>query len=217
MLSARPSRGPVELLAERHGGVDERQVGECLGETAELLARRSDLLGEQTDMVGVGEHIVERVPSLVDAAGLGEGLDIEEGVQVGGSLGAPQPVGGDCRVVAVDDWPMPIATVISYPRVLSDNQTQVFPRPLPGRPTARPQQLQGRRRRPGRPHARDYPGAAFTFEVLGRANAGKDLDVLEESWIRAGGGKSSVPGSVLTNKRVQMVDKKYKAAGGTVC
>ncbi|GAA4491946.1 hypothetical protein GCM10023191_026770 [Actinoallomurus oryzae] len=66
-------------------------------------------------------------------------------------------------------------------------------------------------------HARDFPHTTFDFDVLGRANPGTDLDVLEESWIRAGGGKASVPGSVLTNKRVQMSDKRYKAAGGTVC
>jgi hypothetical protein len=68
-----------------------------------------------------------------------------------------------------------------------------------------------------REHARDHPHASFKFEVLGRANPGVDLDVLEESWMRAGGGKKSVPGSVLQNKRVQMSDKRYKAAGGTVC
>lgn len=66
-------------------------------------------------------------------------------------------------------------------------------------------------------HAKKHPGAAFSFEVVGRANPGKDLDVLEESWIRAGGGKKSVPGSVLQNGRVQMNDSKYLAAGGDVC
>lgn len=66
-------------------------------------------------------------------------------------------------------------------------------------------------------HAKDYPGKSFVFEVLGRANPGQDLDVLEESWMRAGGGKKSVPGSVLENTRVQMNDARYKAAGGTVC
>ncbi|MFF4010641.1 polymorphic toxin-type HINT domain-containing protein [Streptomyces sp. NPDC001717] len=68
-----------------------------------------------------------------------------------------------------------------------------------------------------REHARDYPNKSFTFEVLGRANPGQDLDVLEESWMRAGGGKKTVPGSVLENTRVQMNDGRYKAAGGTVC
>ncbi|MER6443777.1 hypothetical protein [Streptomyces venezuelae] len=64
--------------------------------------------------------------------------------------------------------------------------------------------------------ARDYPNSAFAFEVLGRAAPGRDLDVLEESWMRAGGGKASVPSSVLTNKRVQTCEARYRAAGGTV-
>ncbi|MFF8280422.1 LamG-like jellyroll fold domain-containing protein [Streptomyces lateritius] len=66
-------------------------------------------------------------------------------------------------------------------------------------------------------HAKKHPNAAFDFEVVGRANPGVDLDVLEESWMRAGGGKKTVPGSVLTNSRVQMSDERYRAAGGTVC
>lgn len=66
-------------------------------------------------------------------------------------------------------------------------------------------------------HANRHPGAAFSFEVVGCANLGKDLDVLEESWIRAGGGKKSVPGSAIQNSRVQMIDRKYLAAGGDVC
>jgi RHS repeat-associated protein len=60
-------------------------------------------------------------------------------------------------------------------------------------------------------HAKKNPGAAYTFEVLGRARPGVDLDVLEESWMRAGGGKY-----ILENKRVQMSDARYRAAGGTV-
>ncbi|MET9153771.1 hypothetical protein ABZX82_21240 [Streptomyces griseoflavus] len=66
-------------------------------------------------------------------------------------------------------------------------------------------------------HAKKYPNASFSFEVLGRANPGVALDVLEESWMRAGGGKKTVPGSALTNSRVQMNDARYKAAGGSVC
>ncbi|NEB02593.1 polymorphic toxin-type HINT domain-containing protein [Streptomyces sp. SID13726] len=60
-------------------------------------------------------------------------------------------------------------------------------------------------------HAKSNPGSAYTFEVLGRAKPGTDLDVLEESWMRAGGGKY-----ILENKRVQMSDARYRAAGGTV-
>jgi hypothetical protein len=47
--------------------------------------------------------------------------------------------------------------------------------------------------------------------VLGRAAPGQDLDVLEESWMRAGGGKKTVPGSVLTNSRVEMNDTRYRS------
>ncbi|MFC8349548.1 RHS repeat-associated core domain-containing protein [Streptomyces sp. NPDC057280] len=60
-------------------------------------------------------------------------------------------------------------------------------------------------------HAKAHPASTYTFEVLGRATPGTDLDVLEESWMRAGGGKY-----ILENKRVQMSDARYKAAGGTV-
>ncbi|WP_433366267.1 polymorphic toxin-type HINT domain-containing protein [Streptosporangium sp. CA-115845] len=66
-------------------------------------------------------------------------------------------------------------------------------------------------------HAKKLPNARFTFEVLGRATYGTDLDVLEESWIRAGGGPSRNAGSALSNDRVQMNDNRYKAAGGGVC
>ncbi|NRQ39195.1 hypothetical protein HII36_46350 [Nonomuraea sp. NN258] len=66
-------------------------------------------------------------------------------------------------------------------------------------------------------HAKKHPAAKFTFEVLGRATYGTDLDVLEESWIRAGGGPQRIAGSVLGNDRYQMNDTAYKAAGGDVC
>lgn len=35
--------------------------------------------------------------------------------------------------------------------------------------------------------------------------------------LRAGGGKVSVPGSVLQNTRVQMNDARHRAAGGAIC
>ncbi|WP_255531956.1 RHS repeat-associated core domain-containing protein [Planomonospora sp. ID82291] len=66
-------------------------------------------------------------------------------------------------------------------------------------------------------HAKKHPNSLFTFEVLGRAKPGVDLDVLEESWIRAGGGSRKDPGSALSNDRRQMNDKRYKNAGGDVC
>ena len=53
-------------------------------------------------------------------------------------------------------------------------------------------------------------GKKYDFKELGRAKPGVDLDVLEEDWIRAGGG----PGE-LENKRHQMNPKRYEAGGGT--
>ena len=44
------------------------------------------------------------------------------------------------------------------------------------------------------------------------------LDVAEESWIRQLGGptNNSNPDGLLSNKRYQMNDVRYRAAGGTV-
>ncbi|MFI6907880.1 hypothetical protein ACIBKY_41910 [Nonomuraea sp. NPDC050394] len=46
-------------------------------------------------------------------------------------------------------------------------------------------------------------------------NTGEEYVGIAEpgNWIHAGGGKEPIPGSVLTNKRYQMSDPKYKAAG----
>lgn len=64
------------------------------------------------------------------------------------------------------------------------------------------------------------PKAQFEFHVLGRGQAGIQLDVLEESWIRAGGGPKgprNPNGTLINNKRFQMSDINYLAAGGDVC
>lgn len=53
-----------------------------------------------------------------------------------------------------------------------------------------------------------------TYEILGYAKPGKDLDVLEETHIRRQGGLPKDGGS-LENKRYQMSDENYKKAGGT--
>jgi RHS repeat-associated protein len=53
-------------------------------------------------------------------------------------------------------------------------------------------------------------GRQNEYEILGRAEPGKDLRVLEETHIRKRGG----PG-VLENKRYEMNDKSYKEAGGS--
>lgn len=67
-------------------------------------------------------------------------------------------------------------------------------------------------------HALAYPDSDFEFEVLGRAEPGTDLNRLEEDWIRAGGGptnRSHLDGG-LSNRRHQMSDANYAAAGGTI-
>lgn len=49
------------------------------------------------------------------------------------------------------------------------------------------------------------------YEVIGRGRNGTPLRVMEESEIRRGGG----PGS-LANKRYEMNEEAYRAAGGTI-
>lgn len=67
-------------------------------------------------------------------------------------------------------------------------------------------------------HASDYPNSFFTFKQLGRASPGTALDVAEESFIRQLGGPTnkSNPGGLLSNKRYQMNDVRYRAANGTI-
>ena len=65
-------------------------------------------------------------------------------------------------------------------------------------------------------HARDNPNALFEFDELGRAHPGTELDRLEEYHIRQLGGPTnkSNPDGLLANKRHQMSDARYEAAGG---
>jgi RHS repeat-associated protein len=57
------------------------------------------------------------------------------------------------------------------------------------------------------------PGFKYDFDELEKnVTPGVLLDRAEEDWIRAGGG----PKTGLENKRHQMADKRYKAAGGCV-
>lgn len=58
-------------------------------------------------------------------------------------------------------------------------------------------------------------GVTHEYNQLGRAKAGKDLNVLEETHIRLGGGPTN-KGGKLANKRYQMSEKNYRAAGGTI-
>src|SRR5215211_2079841 len=66
----------VELVVEGDGGVDQRQVGEGLGEVAQLLAGLADLLGVQAQVVGVGEHLLEDQPGLLEASRAGQGVHV---------------------------------------------------------------------------------------------------------------------------------------------
>src|SRR5215217_7620257 len=103
VISAAGSRSPsVERTVEGDGGVDQRQVGEGLGEVAQLLAGLADLLGVQAQVVGVGEHLLQGQPGLLQAAGAGQGVHVPEGADREGPLVAAQAVGGGGRVVAVD-------------------------------------------------------------------------------------------------------------------
>src|SRR4051812_34843526 len=83
---------PVECGVEAGGRVDERQVGERLGEVADLLPGQGDLLGVQPDVVGVGQHLLEGRPCVIDASGAGEGVDVGERAEREGAFGAAQPV-----------------------------------------------------------------------------------------------------------------------------
>jgi hypothetical protein len=93
----------VELVVEVDGGVDERQVGERLGEVAELLAGEADLLGVQAEVVGVGEHLLQRQPRLLQPTRAGQRVHVPEGADRERPLLAAQPVGGGAGVVPVDE------------------------------------------------------------------------------------------------------------------
>lgn len=58
-------------------------------------------------------------------------------------------------------------------------------------------------------------GVTHKYNELGRAQPGKDLNVMEETHIRLGGGPTN-KGGKLANKRYQMSEKNYRAAGGTI-
>src|SRR3954469_9383750 len=90
--AASGARATVALLVEgRVQGerrVDQRQVGERLREVADLLAGEGDLLGVEPHVGGVGEHVLQRRPGVVQPAGAGEGVDVGERAQREGALRA---------------------------------------------------------------------------------------------------------------------------------
>jgi hypothetical protein len=55
-------------------------------------------------------------------------------------------------------------------------------------------------------------GARNEYEVIGRANPGEQLDVLEEDKIREKGVQKE--GGEYVNKRHRMSAERYRAAGG---
>src|SRR5215467_6110672 len=92
----------VELVVEVDRGGDQRQVAERLWEVAQLLPGAADLLRIQPQMVGVGEHLLEDKPRLIQPPRAGQGVDVPERAQGEGALIPGQPVGGGGRVVPVD-------------------------------------------------------------------------------------------------------------------
>ncbi|NRA39136.1 MAG: RHS repeat protein [Planctomycetes bacterium] len=58
-------------------------------------------------------------------------------------------------------------------------------------------------------------GQDHEYDILGKAPAGKKLDVLEEDMIRNHGGLEK-QGGTLKNKRHQMSEKNYRKHGGTI-
>src|SRR5215207_1985508 len=57
----------VQPFVEADGGVDQREVGERLGEVADPLAGGVDLLGIEAEVVCIGQHLRERQPGVVQA------------------------------------------------------------------------------------------------------------------------------------------------------
>ena len=66
--------------------MSDRWVKAC-GKLPELLAGEPDLLGVQAQVVGVGEHLLEGQPRLLEPAGAGQRVDVPEGADREGPLG----------------------------------------------------------------------------------------------------------------------------------
>ena len=58
-------------------------------------------------------------------------------------------------------------------------------------------------------------GGRFRELLRVQSGSGRNLDVAEEDYIRAGGGPRSTGGS-LENRRHQMSERRYRRAGGTI-
>src|SRR5215470_17941305 len=71
----------VELVVEVDRGGDQGQVAERLREVAQLLPGAADLLRIQAQMVGVGEHLLEDEPRLIQPPRAGQDIDVPERAQ----------------------------------------------------------------------------------------------------------------------------------------
>jgi hypothetical protein len=124
---------------------------------------------------------------------------------------------GDTPVLVHNTGPIPLPPGVIYLRV--DVTTTPGVTPLDDYVGQAKSQQRFRVRQ--QEHARLYPGRTFQYHQLDNALPGQDLDVKEESWMRAGGGPNTASnpntGPRLSNERVQMIDQRYLAAGGDVC
>src|SRR5215217_5350012 len=80
-------------LAEVHGGVDQRDMGEGLGEVAQLAAAgRVVLLGQQPDVVAQPQQPLEQLSGILEPADQGVVVGQPEAAGQEGSLPAGEPV-----------------------------------------------------------------------------------------------------------------------------
>src|SRR5829696_962093 len=71
----------VQALVKADGGVDQGEMGEGLREVADLLTDGVDLLGVEAEVVGVGQHLREGQPCVVEPPGTSQGVDVQEGAE----------------------------------------------------------------------------------------------------------------------------------------
>jgi hypothetical protein len=83
-----------------------------------LLSGAADLLGTHAHVVGAGEHLLERQPSLVQAPGAGERLDVPERARREGAFRA-EPAIGALQLGKM--MPVPSSSHVARPYGLADN------------------------------------------------------------------------------------------------
>jgi hypothetical protein len=69
------------------------------GEVPDLLAGQGDLLGEQADVVGIGEHLLERQPGVVEPPARASASTYMNEQRENGALRTLQAVRATRRVV----------------------------------------------------------------------------------------------------------------------